>query len=239
MRTRVALAVGIAALVVTAGCDSAPTRPSTVTSVSFVGKSAIPATWDTGQPFSIVGTNPGQVTGGQLSNVGRGFQTLYARIAAPAPLHRIRAEFTLAAPAASRTEGGLVCLAIGDQLITSGGEPKTLDLALHMYITREKWTITVYDGSNHVATPAQSFVDDVEGRPASGTFASPLVNDGRTRYEVQAQISGDVITAQLPDGTTATAKDPRIASYGGPFGFVQVMGDQTQDRAAVVSASAG
>lgn len=71
---------------------------------------------------------------------------------------------------------------------------------------------------------------------ATANYATPLVQDGQTRYRMSMELNqaSSTVTMDLPDGTSATATDARLAEYWGPIVAVQIRRDYGTDGDAAI-----
>ena len=179
-----------------------------------IADGAAPTQFDSGQALSYVGNATQTIVKGKLRAGGSGARSLYARTPdLGAKVKRIGMRFVMSPPTGTRTDGGLVCIAISNQQITGGGTPATMDLSLHFWTTKDTWAITVWNGSNNGGSGQEILTQ--------GYYPVPLVNDGKTEFEIETWIEDSTITARLADGTIRTASNAKVATYAGNFAFFQ------------------
>ncbi|OZD00906.1 hypothetical protein CH275_19150 [Rhodococcus sp. 06-235-1A] len=124
------------------------------------------------------------------------------------------------------TAGGTACVAITDKKMTPANVPN-MNMSVHFYTTWQSWAITVW-----VAGTGQVVIDN-------GNYATPLLRDAKTMYDLEAWISGDRGTFLLPNGERRYHNDARFASLTGRFAFVEsLMNAGTDDFVCVVNALA-
>jgi lysophospholipase L1-like esterase len=110
-------------------------------------------------------------------------------------------------------------------LSTAAGSLQTPPTAVRLTITRSSWAL--------------SYVPTLNASPVvvtSGTFGTPLANDGGTRYTAEYLLdkSNSTVYVRLPNGQTITAKDSHFStvSNGKYAGYQLSRPDATHSRAS-------
>jgi hypothetical protein len=164
--------------------DGYPTHPRMV----FYGSS------DEGPGFGDPTPSGGlQVVDGALQSLGTsGLASGYAQTDLGAPVTRIGAEFSFPD---GGSYGGAIALPVWTEPFQLT-YPRIPTAPVHFVLTRDDWA---YQGQ----------WDDTTVTVATGTFARRLPAD--TPLRVELTFDGPDATLHLPDGTTTTVSDPRIA----------------------------
>lgn len=133
------------------------------------------------------------VTGGALqTQATEGLAAGYAQVDLGRPVTRIGAEFTFTGGTA---RGGAISLPVWAEPFQQTWPRKPASPS-HMVLTADTWQYAVYDNNHLVGV-------------ASGVFTPPLPSDTPLRLDIR--LAGDTATVALPNGTTTTVTDPRIA----------------------------
>lgn len=144
-------------------------------------------------------TNPPTISGGKLiGNLpAAGGVASYVDQQLGAKVLRIGADFGFGS---GDGVNGAICLAawVAPQASISTVQ----DTHCHFAINPTSWTFTIWQGNVNSAALA------------SGTFATPLAQDG-TNLRAEARFDGSTVTLILPDNSIALATDSRIGSIVG------------------------
>lgn len=127
----------------------------------------------------------------QTTATGRGLAAGYASVDMGAPVTRIGARFGF-------TDGdprGAIALPVWAEPIGQTW-PRIPDSPAHVVVSRADWAYQVYEGGRLVSL-------------AQGVFVPPLLTG--VPLSVDVRLDGATATVALPDGSTATVTDPRIA----------------------------
>jgi hypothetical protein len=148
-------------------------------------------------PWVVTGTTIAAIVSGRLECPGNG--SSYSWVDLGAVPTRMSGVFSL------NGAGGSAGVAL-----VNGPQPD-IKTVVHFQATRNSWTLMV---SADFGTLGGTTI-------ASGSY-SVLATNGTTTYNVAMTLSGDLATLELPDGTTTTCRDYRIAAFAGRFGCWEI-----------------
>ncbi|WP_433803105.1 hypothetical protein [Actinomycetospora sp. CA-084318] len=156
-------------------------------------------TGDEGVPFRVVAHDapPPVVRNGALeAGLPDAHAATYVLADAGADVVRIGATFAFG----PGSEAGSLCLAAFTGIPLEGPVPRS---RCHFVITPRRWLYGVIDAGSLTVL-------------RQGLHDGGLRQDG-TSYAAEAVVTGSTASLSLPDGSTATVDDPRIAALGGRF----------------------
>lgn len=91
-------------------------------------------------------------------------------------------------------------------LISSSDPDLTLSHMVHLIVSVTSWRLTTWNGTDQDREFAE--------QPLPRNFREPLKADGSV-YQVWMNIRGDSVELELPDGTTASYRDPLVSELAG------------------------
>ncbi len=174
------------------------------------GTAALPALSDSGDTWrQVAGVATLSIIDGMLTNAGAaaGGSAGYAELALTNNVTRLGAELTLTAGTGGT--GGSATMAILSQSIVDSW-PSIPAMAMHFSVSRTGWTYGLW--------PTNGAAGQVV--LATGSFDAPL--DPAKWYAVEVVLDGDTAHLLLPDGSTTSVTEPRIATLAGRFAFWEV-----------------
>lgn len=155
----------------------------------------------TGQPWIISGAGylqarikDGRFTEGSADEAN----VVYAALFDTAPPRRIGGTFSFVPGLGAGA--GIVAL------MSSSDADLTLGHMVHLIVGLTGWRLTTWNGAEQDRELAE--------QPAPRDFREPLKADG-TVYHVWMNIRGDSVELELPDGTTASYRDPLVRELAG------------------------
>lgn len=116
---------------------------------------------------------------------------------------------------------GAVALVVSRGLNPGVMPPLVAPLSVHLVITTINWNLSVQPNSSEPL--------EVIGQ---GFLKRPLSTDGKSEYQVSVRIDEGMATIALPDGETATVKDPRISQWQGNFATFELFSNNGVTDAA-------
>jgi hypothetical protein len=117
----------------------------------------------------------------------------------------------------SRGSSGIMALLITRDLMVP-------PISMHLAITPRTWSFGVWPPGTG---------EDRLIELKTGTFASPLLEDGSQVYEALVVVNGEKAELHLPDGTVTTVEDARIAEWTGPFAVFEAFANQGKSASRV------
>jgi hypothetical protein len=202
---RRAFLTGLGAVALAAACSTPPSSaqeggvPALHTDWTSKPDGPLPATGDEGRPFVVrlSGLDRGpRVSGGALvADLPQTEAATYLNQDLGAPVRRLGAEFTFGPGAAD----GSLCLAAWSGALPP--PPGPLDAPCHLVVTPDHWIYGLAVQGQLVPLVTQAYARAV---PQDGT---PL--------RVEVTLAGSTASCRLPDGSTRTVTDGRIASIPG------------------------
>lgn len=135
------------------------------------------------------------IDGALQTQATEGLAGTYAEVDMAGPVTRVGAEFEFTG---GTQRGGAISLPVWTKTFSDSQE-FVPDSPSHLVLTADGWGYSVYENNHQVGL-------------AEGTFDSPLPSN--TPLLLDIHLAGDTATVDLPDGTTATVTDPRIANPG-------------------------
>jgi hypothetical protein len=201
--SRRAVLAGLGAAALGAACgaptSSAQAGPALHTDWTTKPDGALPAVGDEGRPFVVTLSGPDRgprVTGSALvADLPQANAATYLNQDLGAQVRRIGAEFAFG----PGTANGSLCLAAWSGALPP--PPGPIAAPCHFVLTPDHWIYGV---------ALQGRVIQLANRP----YGRTLPQDG-TPLRVDLTIAGGTATCHLPDGSTRTVTDPRIASIPG------------------------
>ena len=158
----------------------------------------MPARGDEGVPFVLRSSGPvaGPVVRGGALDAGLGDERAasYVNQDLGTAVRRVGARFGFV-PGPGTSDDGSLCLAAWRGALPPDG-PGVIEAPVHLVATPRRWILSLAVGSQLAEIATGRF------EPALPTDGTPLVMDV-TLVDDRAEVA-------LPDGTTATARDPRI-----------------------------
>jgi hypothetical protein len=202
---RRAVLTGLGAAALAAACSAPPSRaqtgpvPALHTDWTVKPDGPLPAAGDEGRPFIVRLSGPDhppRLSGGTLvADLPQANAATYLDQDLGAPVRRLGAEFAFG----PGTANGSLCLAAWSGSLP----PPTSSLAAHCHlvVTPDHWIYGVAVGGQLVTLANQA-------------YSRPLPQDG-SPLRAELTIAGTTATCLLPDGSTHTVTDGRIASIPG------------------------
>jgi hypothetical protein len=135
------------------------------------------------------------IDGGLQTQATEGLSAAYAEVDLGKPVTRIGAEFEFTG---GTQRGGAISLPVWTKTFRNP-QQFVPDSPSHLVLTDDGWGYSVYENHHQVGL-------------TEGTFDPPLPSDTLLRLDIH--LAGDTATVDLPDGTTVTVTDPRIADPG-------------------------
>jgi len=107
---------------------------------------------------------------------------------------------------------GAIALVVSKGIKADQFPPLTPPISIHLVVTPVNWNLAVQN-------PSQDQGLQYVGQ---GFLKAELETDGKTEYDVGVRIDQGTATIDLPDGTSATVKDPRISQWRGNFATFEI-----------------